>query len=480
METGAFGRSTLRCRARLTSVLAILLGSLGMNGVASANFELEHVASYEDGGSGGSNLGEPTGIHGVPGQASVPDRIYVASFEDAITVFDLENGRLQFVETIADGTSDNGMTVDGLSGATRIGSAEDSIVVTAQGDNAIASFRPTSSGLDFVDVERDGVNDPGDAAGTADGLASPWDVVGAGSRIYVAGRGEDEVGVFSAFDGELSYLGRISDNFQGAELGVVSGLARTSSGIAAIASDPGGLTTFDSGPFPSDVGQTFRGGLTGATFGGPLTRNDDSTGFEDAFAVATPGGIQVFGDDFGDLTYGGKVDDGAWDVAGVEFRGRTDYPSEVGGFIATDFEGDAIRVYDYTGKEPWQADLVQTFSPSNLPGLSAPNQVTVFGLHVFVSNFGGNSIEQFLIVPKSTGGGGGGGGGFPTTDPGGSCEAAKKALRKAKKKLKRASKKLKRSKAKKASKRKISKLEKKAKKAKRRTERARIKKSGAC
>lgn len=143
-------------------------------------------------------------------------------------------GALTFVSALASGAG--APFIQGAN-ALALSPSGDHLFLTASVDSTISAFarNPTTGALTAADVERDGVNDPSDPAGIADGLNGARSVAVApdGLHVYVAGELEDSISVF-AFDsgsGELRYLERKRNGVAG-----VTGIE----GVAALAAHPNG------------------------------------------------------------------------------------------------------------------------------------------------------------------------------------------------------------------------------------------------
>ncbi|MEZ5078646.1 MAG: beta-propeller fold lactonase family protein [Solirubrobacterales bacterium] len=150
--------------------------------------------------------------------AIAPDggAVYAASYsESRLAIFerDKETGELSFVEYEQDGVDDGSGTVDGLSNPVGIAPSPDGdfVYVVGRGDHALAMFKRDggTEELDFLEFEKNGVDDAGDAGGTVTGMASPYGlaVSADGFNVYVVGRNSDAVASFRfAAGGEIVFV----------------------------------------------------------------------------------------------------------------------------------------------------------------------------------------------------------------------------------------------------------------------------------
>ncbi len=146
------------------------------------------------------DLGTTTGIAASPDSAN----LYVSG-NDSITVLarNPATGTFTYLETETDGVDDPGDaggTVDGLDSTTGVAVSADGKNVYASGwqsDNAIAVFaRDTLTGkLSFVEAERDGVNDPSDPGATVDFMFRPEAVAVSpdGGSVYATSSSDNSV-----------------------------------------------------------------------------------------------------------------------------------------------------------------------------------------------------------------------------------------------------------------------------------------------
>ena len=185
----------------------------------------------------------PGTAQGLGGAAAVvvsPDgaHVYVASdIDDAIAAFsrDAATGLLTFIEL----HKDNVDGVDGLDGADAVTLSPDGkyVYVAGRDDDAVAVFSrdPATGSLSFVEVQRDGV-------GGVDALngAAAVTVSADGNTLYVAGSLDDAIGVFErdAGTGRLTFVQAERDGIgAGGHPGSVRGVAVSPDGKHVYATD---------------------------------------------------------------------------------------------------------------------------------------------------------------------------------------------------------------------------------------------------
>jgi len=186
---------------------------------------LSFVASIQD------DQGGIGGLDGAYAAATSPagEHIYVAgAADDAVAVFarNANTGELSFVQAVRDGAAG----VDGLDSASDLSVSLDGkhVYVTGSNDQGLAVFarNATTGELTFVTWYRDGL-------GGVDGLsgASSVAVSSDGLHVYVAGRFDDAVAVFSrnATTGQLTFVEVVRDGANG-----VDGLSRVISVVVSI------------------------------------------------------------------------------------------------------------------------------------------------------------------------------------------------------------------------------------------------------
>jgi 6-phosphogluconolactonase (cycloisomerase 2 family) len=213
---------------------------LGVACADSANWHLTFVEIQRDGVDGVDGLG------GAVSVAISPDgrHLYVAGrADDAVAVFsrDPSAGALTFVEVHEDGAEG----VDGLDDAFSVAIAPDGrhVYVAGRADDAMAVFsrEPATGSLTFLEVHKDG-------AGGLDGLddAMSLTVSPDGKNLYAAGRADDAVAVFSR-DLETGMLTFVEVQRDGA--GGVDGLH----GAVSLAISPDGKHLYVAGQLDDAV-----------------------------------------------------------------------------------------------------------------------------------------------------------------------------------------------------------------------------------
>jgi 6-phosphogluconolactonase (cycloisomerase 2 family) len=253
--------------------------------------ELTFVEVHKDGDPG------VDGLDGIQSLAVSPDGSHVytaAQVAHAVAIFsrDAGTGRLSYVGVVKD--SDPG--VDGLNGAYWVAFGPDGSHVYVAGyyDDAVTLFNRNggTGALSHVETVRDG--DPGiDGLNGASAVALSPD----GAHVYVAGRNDDAVAIFSrdAGTGALSYVGMAQDG-----VGDVDGL----NGARAVAVSPDGRYVYAAGQLDDAVAAFSRDAATGElTF--LEVRKDSDPGTDgldvaDGLAVSPDGGfiyVAGYGDD---------------------------------------------------------------------------------------------------------------------------------------------------------------------------------------
>ena len=180
----------LRIATLTTAVVALV--ALSQIGVIGAAGPVLTFVGFEKNGVGGV-----TGLNGANSVTVSPDgkHIYAASkFGSTVAVFSRSSttGALTFVEFKKDGKGG----VDGLAGAVLLTLSPDGkhLYVASRTDNAVAVFsrNSTTGALTFVEAKKDGV-------GGVDGLDFAYGVTVSpdGSHVYVAGFDDDALAVFS-------------------------------------------------------------------------------------------------------------------------------------------------------------------------------------------------------------------------------------------------------------------------------------------
>lgn len=245
-------------------------------------------------------------VSGLGGAAAIavspePDgrHLYVASATDgAVAAFsrDGATGALTFLEALADGDTQGSQTVDGLQGAAALALSPDgeSLYVAAAGENEVGVFtrNPLLGGLTYIQVRRDGTDGVDGLAGAAAVAVSPD-----GRHVYVAGRDEDAIAVFSrdaAASGSLSFRQVVRNTDPGvAGLAAVAGLALSPDGrhLYAVGATPGTIAVFarDAGAASPDFGRlAFVESFADGDLQGPVAI--DRLGGARAVAVSPEGG----------------------------------------------------------------------------------------------------------------------------------------------------------------------------------------------
>jgi len=183
------GTNNLRI-AGLATAVAFLVSVLGVACASDASQHLTYIEVLKDGEGG---------VDGLDGAISVtisPDgrHLYVAGrADDAMAVFgrDSTTGALTMVEIQRDGRDD----VDGLEDVFSVTISPDgrNLYATGRGEHALAVFSrdSTTGALTFVEVHKDGLAGV-DGLGEAVSSAISPD----GKHLYVAGRADDAIAVF--------------------------------------------------------------------------------------------------------------------------------------------------------------------------------------------------------------------------------------------------------------------------------------------
>ena len=231
----------------------------GDGSLSQVEVETDGVDDAGDAGGTVDGMQEPSSVAVAPdGEA-----VYVGTdfSENSVAVFsrDTGTGELSFVEFEKDGVDDAGDaggTVDGLSGVedVAVSGDDDNVYATGSSDNAVAVFdRDTATEeLSFSEVEKNNVDDPGDAGGTVSGLGSPREMaLSADDRnLYVAGRSTNSVADFrrNVTTGKLNFLESESDGSGGVDglEGASTVAVGTDDGNVYVgAESEGGLAVFD-------------------------------------------------------------------------------------------------------------------------------------------------------------------------------------------------------------------------------------------
>lgn len=182
-----------------------------------AGYDDDAIATFERDPSTGSvsylevdrdGVGNVDGLNGVSDLALSPDgrNLYAAGFlDDAVAVFDFNTqGGLQFLQVQKDGVDD----FEGLASANAIAVSGDSkhVYVAGYADDAISVLarNPISGLLTFVEIEQDGVGGVDGLGGVSDLIVSPD-----GAHLYAVAYDESKIATFArnATTGALSFLG---------------------------------------------------------------------------------------------------------------------------------------------------------------------------------------------------------------------------------------------------------------------------------
>jgi len=361
----------------------------GRDGVTGA---LTFVEMQQDG------VGNVDGLNGADAVTVSPDggHVYVASANgDAVAVFsrDGATGALSFVEVHKD--TDPG--VDGLDNATSVAVSSDGshVYVAGRNDNAVAVFsRNGATGmLTFVEVMKDGLADANSVAISLDG-----------GHLYVAGSDNDAVAVFSrdGITGALTFVERERDG-----VGGVDGL----DGAWSVAVSPDGGHVYVVGSRDDAVAVFSRDGVTGAlTF---VQARRSVPGLEGAVGVAvSPDGghvyvagnnddaVTVFSRDgsAGTLTFVEVQQDGDGDVDGLNGARSIAVSPDGGHIYVVGHEDDAVAVFSRDGATGALTFVeVHKDTDAGVDGLDGGQAVAVSpdGGHVYVAAYVGDAVAVF-------------------------------------------------------------------------------------
>src|SRR5437764_5173727 len=306
--------------------------------------------------------GSITGLDGASGVAVSPDgrTVYATGeVDDALAVFhrDSATGALTFVEMKQDAVDG----VDGLNGAHGVVVSPDGVhvyVASKTGDALAVFSRDVDTGaLTFVQAKNDGVGKVNGLDG-AEGIAISPD----GAHVYVAGRNDDSLAVFSrdAATGALTYVEIQRDGYAG----VVQGLL----GAKAVAVSPDGAHVYAAGSLENAV----------AVFG-----RDAATGKLTFIEVQREGQNGVLG------LFGAKAVTVSLDGANLYVAGGYD---------------DALVVFD-RNPETGMLTSVQLLEDGvgGVNGLNGADAVAVSpdGTHVFVTGSVDNALAVFERDPAT-------------------------------------------------------------------------------
>ena len=240
--------------------------------ISYLEFEKNGVNDAGDAGGTVEGLDSGSGLTLSPdGEA-----VYVsASSGDAIVVFarDAANGRLSFVEAEKDGVNDAGDpggTVDGLNGAAAVAASNGFLFAAGSSDAAVALFErdDVTQELSFVEVEKNGVDDAGDAGPVVSGLIAPRSLALSpnGLNLYVAGNGADAVLTFRlwAAEDELEF---VESEVEGLDPGGGDATPAGLRGASAVVVPAGGDHVYVGGSLESGLAAFSRAATTAPTLG---------------------------------------------------------------------------------------------------------------------------------------------------------------------------------------------------------------------
>ena len=303
-----------------------------------------------------NGTGSVTGLGGATGVAVSPDgrNIYAAGeVDDALAVFhrDSATGALTFVEMQKEAVGG----VDGLTGAYGVAVSPDgaSVYVASKRGDALAVFSrdAVSGALTFVQAKLDGKG-PVNGLDGAEGIAISPD----GAYVYVAGRNDDSLAVFSrdAATGALTYVQIQRDGYAGG----VDGLL----GAKAVAISPDGAHVYTAGSLDNAVAVFGRDVATGKLTFIEVQREGQNgvLGLFGAKAVTvSPDGanlyvaggyddaLVVFGrnPETGMLTYLQKLEDGVGGVNGLNGADAVAVSPDGTHVLVTGSVDDALAVF---------------------------------------------------------------------------------------------------------------------------------------
>jgi 6-phosphogluconolactonase (cycloisomerase 2 family) len=237
-------------------LVTLLFGSAGSAAPVKGLAFVKALRASDTEGLGGLDVEGAEGIGGAQWAALSPDgnHLYVVGQEDALAVFarDSATGLLTSVEVERNGVGG----VDGIDSGSGLVVSPDGahVYVSGRDDDAVAVFsrNATTGEVTFVEVQRDGV-------GGVDGLAGVESVVISpdGAHIYATGRDDDSVAVFSrnGTTGALTFVEVQTDG-----VGGVEGIA----GPFSVAVAPNGSHVYVAGGADDAVAVFSRNGTTGA------------------------------------------------------------------------------------------------------------------------------------------------------------------------------------------------------------------------
>jgi 6-phosphogluconolactonase (cycloisomerase 2 family) len=270
--------------------------------------KLAFVRSYttQSAGFGSARLAAPRDL-----ELSADGKfVYVAATGDAaLSVFarDAVSGDLSFVQFQHEGDADPdavGGVVLGLEGALALALSSDAsqlYVASGSGDSLAVYARDAATGrVHFVEVERHGVDDAGDAGAAVASLDDPSGVAVSsdGAQVYVAVRGSGAVARFdrNAADGRVAFAAAWVDGADG-----VDGIG----GATSLALSPDGAQLYVTGGSDNAIALFDRAGDGALAWRKQFRKGDaDLPGLGGVRAVrVAPDGKQVFATGFADDSF---------------------------------------------------------------------------------------------------------------------------------------------------------------------------------
>ena len=304
-----------------------------------------------------SETGEGQGVSGLDGSAAVtisPDgkNLYAAGNNaDALVVFDrdIENGSLEYVEKIEDGS-----TTDGLNGINSIAVSLDGKHVYATGfwDKSLVLFErnEVTGALTYVERYKDGISGVDGLNGANFVTISPD-----GNNVYVTGFWEHALAVFSrnSTNGQLTFVEVFKDGVSG-----VDGLNRAS----AVDVSADGKNLYVAGYYDNAI-SIFNRNITNGT-----------------------------------LAYAGLLEDGVSGVNGIDRVNSVKVSSDGKNVYATGFNDDAIAVFNrniLNGSLAYVENLKNGID--GVEGMNGPTQLALSndGEHIYVTSSNDDAMVAF-------------------------------------------------------------------------------------
>lgn len=313
---------------------------------------------------------------------------------------------LAFVEKQGDGVAG----VDGLDGARGAAVSPDGrhVYVPGVDDDAVAVFArdATTGALDFVEVERDGVNGVDGLDGATDVTISPD-----GKHVYVCGFVDDAVAVFSrdATTGALTFVEQHKDGVDGDYLNYAFASAMSPDGstlyVVAYSDDAINIFSRDPGTGALALVAVRRDGIAGVTgLNGaadvavsPDGQNVYVASYDGdsvvVFAVTDGGNPLAFVTSYTDAAPSDRLD--AADGIAVSPDGRNVY--------VVAFNDDAINVFDRHPDGTLAVQQALTDTTGEIDGLDAARGVSIApdGRHVYVAGELSDAIAVFRRDPAT-------------------------------------------------------------------------------